>query len=220
MARTTARTLPRSARRLAVSGLLALAVTTAATATSTGGRFFHLVAEDLESDGDRVSINVPFSIVEKTLALLPYDDARDHGRLRVNGRTLRREDLREFWGAVKSARDGEPVEIVLEEGRRSWRDDRAGRHIVRLRRVGGALSISSRDEDGGRVEMLLPGQFVDALLEGGDESFTLDSVVRAFGTLEAGGPGDATAIRIDSEDARVRIWVDGSIESTWSEAAR
>jgi hypothetical protein len=178
-----------------------------------GSRYFHLVAEDLDNDGERVSINVPFAIVASALALVPYDEIHG-GQLRVNGRVLSREDLQEFWTAVKATGEGEPLEIVVEEGQRRYGRGSSGdreRRVVRLERKGGTLSITSNEDDGERVVILLPSRFVEALLAGGAETFTLENMIQAFANLEAGSPGSDEAIRIDSDDARVRIWVDDKI---------
>lgn len=158
--------------------------------------WIHLTVEEARPGGS-VRVNLPLSLVEAVLALVPEGEG----------------------GGVRVAFDDS--DLSLAEIRTAWR--RMGRRSGNLLTVeepglstvvsrrGGDLVIVSHDRRRGdeRVEVRVSAPIVDALFAGDGETLDLAGAVRA---MAAAGAGEVTAASDDGD--RVRMWVDRSPEGS------
>ena len=146
--------------------------------------------------GESVSVNLPLSLVEKAIPMLPdehfhggdfvLDDVHwgHHHRLSV-------ADLRELWNELQSTPD--MTFVTFEE-----HDE-----TVEVSKSGGYLLIDVDEHDDASVEVRVPLTVVGALLSGDGESLDIGAAIQAPG---AHGAGELVAISEDDE--RVRVWID------------
>ena len=161
-----------------------------------------MTAREIEaSDGDkgRVDIQVPIGMVQSLLPMLKGVHA--HGSIHVDDTSIDLPEIREYWTAVRAAKDGEYVTVRDEDSN------------VRIAKRGGHFLVTVDDKGSrSRVRMKVPLPFIDAVLAGGD---TLD-----LGTLSgalAKAP-EGELLTVDDDDAHVRIWIDGSAAPAREEA--
>jgi hypothetical protein len=111
----------------------------------------------------------------------------------VDGDAVDLEEIRGYWSAVRSAKDGEYVTV------------RDADSDVRVSKRGGYFLLNVDDKGGrSRVRMKLPLPLVDAVLDGRD-SINLEAL---GGALAKAPPGEI--LTVDDEDSHVRIWIDAA----------
>jgi hypothetical protein len=103
--------------------------------------------------------------------------------------------LRAIWKAVRQAEEGEY--ITVESDGENVRVSRTGAYFH--------VNVDETTEDGEDVHVRIPTLVMDALLSGSGDELDLIAAVRALGDQ-----GDGELVRVDSQDEKVRIWVDAS----------
>lgn len=191
---------PRSTPTLAafLAAALAAGLAPPAAAVEREPRpWIHLTVEEAPPGDATVRVNLPLSLVEAVLAMVPQGEG---GGVRVafDDAELSLADLEAAWRRM-GRRSG--TLLTVEE---------PGLSTVVSRR-GGDLVIVSHDRRRGdeRVEVRVSAPIVDALLAGDGETLDLAGAVRA---MAAAGAGEVTAASDDGD--RVRLWVDRSPESS------
>lgn len=143
--------------------------------------------------GERTSINLPLSLVQGFIALVP-DTGGGSAKIRVNDREVSVPELRAMWRGLRDKRDTPWVTTDSRDGK------------VRIAKRGGYLHIQAEERTAGReeAEIRIPATVVDALLSGNDDELELGAAISA---LARHGEGELVAV--NSENETVRIWVDG-----------
>ncbi|HZI64049.1 MAG TPA: hypothetical protein VFE44_04665 [Thermoanaerobaculia bacterium] len=183
---------PRS-RTLAIAAALALA---AAQAGAQAERWLHVKVEEHSGSRARVSVNIPCSLAEAAVGLIP-DHVGSHGRVRIDHAEIKGEELRAFLTALRDARDAPYVTVESDDGN------------ARIWKAGETLHIHATKR--GRhetVEVKLPMAVVDALVSGPADELNVAAAMRALAETGAG-----EVVAVDSDDATVRIWVDDRPET-------
>ncbi len=177
--------------RIGVASLLLLLPFSAAPA---GERWLHLRVEESGADGERVSVNVPLSMVESMLPLLEADNL-EGGKLRLDVDELEGLDLRQILVALNDSPDATFVRVE------------SGEESVRVAKESGYLLVHVDEQTGDaeRVRIRLPLAVAQALV--GRNSAELD-LVAALRALEQHDGEDL--VRVESADELVRIWIDSS----------
>jgi hypothetical protein len=169
---------------LAVSMSMALL---AGAAAAESNLWLHVKVD--EGEGAKVTVNLPVSILEKAMPMIPAHEL-DHARIGVEDADVELEDLRALWEEIKSSPD--MTFVTVED---------AGEH-VRVWKEKQWVYVEVRDDDGGEaVDVKIPEGVVDALLAG--EEIDVEAAVRA---LVDQGAGEFVTVR--DENDTVRVWVD------------
>ena len=174
-----------------ILGYLVLACVTgfAARASASDDRWIHVRVDDAEGSGGHVDIQVPIGMVSSLLPVL--NGAHGRGSIHVDHQRVDVAELRSYWNAVRTAKDGEYVTVRDEDS------------DVRISKSGGYLRVSVDGKgDGGRVRMKIPVSLVDAALVGGD-SIDLEAIGKALANAPVG-----ELLTVDDDDSHVRIWID------------
>lgn len=147
--------------------------------------------------GDRVSVNLPISLMRAAVNMIP-DDVNADIELEFDDLDLDWHELQAFWDEVRKA--PEMTFVTVET-----RDEN-----VAVRKEGDMLVIrtTERSEHGAEVDMQLPTAVVDALLSGQEGRFDFAAALDALVDF---GPGHLMTVR-DGDD-RVRIWIDDNPEA-------
>lgn len=158
--------------------------------------WIHLTVEEARPGGS-VRVNLPLSLVEAVLALVP-EGGGGGVRVAFDDSDVSLAELETAWRRI-GRRSG--TLLTVEE---------PGLSTVVSRR-GGDLVIVSHDRRRGaeRVEVRVSAPIVDALFAGDGETLDLAGAVRA---MAAAGAGEVTAASDDGD--RVRLWVDRSPEGS------
>jgi hypothetical protein len=180
------------------SMLLVSAVALSA-ATALAGDLVQWVHVRVEEPGatENVKVNVPLSLVEAMIPLIEDENLRA-GKIKLHGREITAEQLRAIHEALEKAPDGEYVTIDSPD------------ELVRVAKSGGYLLVNvdkqaTETEKAEHVEARIPMPVVEALLSTETEELDLLAAVHALAKY-----GDSQLVSIVSDDAKVRVWVDGS----------
>jgi len=156
-------------------------------------RWLHIRVQEFDGDEDSISINMPLSAVESFLSHSEVDGLRN-GKLHLGDHSeIDGIDLHEILLALRDAPDSEFVTIRT-------RDD-----SVRVAKEDGFLLVNVDEDRGDRVRVKMPMEVVDVLLEGDGEEVDVVRLLDALAVLDG-----TDLISVDSDDTRVRIWIDSS----------
>lgn len=150
-----------------------------------------------EADGSKVRVNLPASLVDVALDVAG-EEALEDGRLDWDHHgDLSLEEVRRLWAEVKRGGDARYVDV--EDG-----DEH-----VRVFRRDGKVHVHV-DEDGReKVRIEMPPEVADALLSGEGERLDLRAALR-----ELTRTGSRELVRVQDEDATVRVWIDDRAEQS------
>lgn len=174
------------------------AVVAAGPALAASDLWLHIKVHEAES-GERVTVNLPMSMVEKAAPLIPTE-AKASGRIQFGDDEMTAQELRDLWRSVQESPDG--VYVTSEGPHES----------VRVAKRGAYLEIDARKHrDGDRREdarIKVPVRVVEALLSAGGDELDVTAAIQALARHGAG-----ELVTVTSERETVRIWVDGSAEA-------
>jgi hypothetical protein len=172
------------------------AVMCSAMAAADESLWLHVKVDD--AGGAKVNVNLPISLVEKAMPMIPAGDWRG-GHININGDvnwTI--SDLRELWREVRATQDMTFVTVQdRDEDVKVWKE---GDYLM--------VKVLENDGEGAEVNVRIPARVVDALLGGDGEEFDFRAAISA---LAAEGEGELVTVN-DNND-RVRVWVDSSAEA-------
>ncbi len=180
--------------RFAFVGLLLLALVALPAAAQE--RWFHIHVNEEGGDNANVVVNLPLSLIESALRLLPAE-VHEEMRMELDDMEVELADLREFWNEVRN--QGDATFVTVDSDNESVRVSKEGNYLV-------ARTIE-RSENGAEVDVRLPFSVLDGLFAN-EETLDLEAAVRALAE-----EGDGEIVSVRDGDTRVRIWVDSSNES-------
>ncbi len=169
----------------AVLGLVMIAGPAAASQ-----QWLHVRVTDDGPHGEKVSVNVPLSMIEAFLPMLESEKLR-HGHIDWHNGELHGVDFREFLEALQEAPDTNFVTV------RSDHED------IRVAKEDGFLVINVDDGDE-HVRVRLPMGVLEAAL-GEDGDLDLVAALRRLADYDGGD-----LITVESDRESVRIWIDHS----------
>jgi hypothetical protein len=146
--------------------------------------------------GERVSINIPLSVVARMLPLISIDELQ-HGKLHLDiGDDLEGIDLAALADALRDSPDADFVTVESDD------------EIVRIRKEGDFIIVHAEERGHGSnetVRVRMPLAVVDALV--GDDPYELDLIAALDALSEYDGD---PLVDIQSDDSSVRVWIDSS----------
>ena len=175
--------------------LLLLAALTFAGAAAAE-QWIHVKVEN-HHDDEMVTINLPFSLLNAAVAMIPADIQAD-GRIAIDDLDMDWNELMELWREIKNAPEATFVTVET-------RDE----HVV-VRKEGDFLVIKTTEhtEHGADVDVKFPLAVIDALLSGPEGTFDFQA---ALSVLADYGPGELVTVR--DGDETVRVWIDDRNET-------
>ena len=182
-----------AARAMAATGTISV---TADNAAKNDDLWLHIRVHEAkgkgQTEGEKTTVNVPLSLVQGFLALMP-DKVHGSGRIKVNDDEITVSELRALWRDVRRRPDG------------TWLTADSDGSKVKVAKRSGYLHIRATEpRPGDDAEVRIPVPVVDALLSGKGEEFELGAAISA---LARHGEGELVAVTSDRDT--VRIWVDG-----------
>jgi hypothetical protein len=179
--------------------LTALLILPAGAARADGDLWLHV---RVDSDrGEKVSVNLPLSLVEKAVAMIPDEHFR-HGELVLddihwgNGHHLSIAELRDLWSELQASPDMTFVTVESDH------------ETVRVSKSGGYVLVDAEESGDASAEVRIPVSVVDALLSGEGEELDIRAAIEALALH-----GEGELVTVNEDDERVRVWIDGSSEA-------
>jgi len=155
-------------------------------------KWLHVRVEDNGSDDERISVNIPLSLVERMLPLIEIDELHK-GKLDLDGE-LEGIDLRELASALRDAPDAEFVKVEKKDEQ------------IHVAKEGDFIIVRAEDR-GGRsnetVRVRMPLSVIDALMGDDGDELDLVAAVRELSRYD-----DDALVDIVSDDSNVRVWID------------
>jgi hypothetical protein len=182
---------------IAAPALLLLALMTLAGTARADSLWLHVKVDGDHAD-ERVTVNLPLSLIEKAIPMIP-ENVMEHGRIQFDeGEEITIADLREMWNEIQSQPDFTIARVESED------------ENVRVAKEGDYLIVRVDEGEGGseNVNVRIPVAVVDALFSGDGEQLNIRAALEA---LAAHGEGEL--VTVTDHDEVVRVWVDGFSEA-------
>lgn len=176
--------------------LPALCIALLAAPVAAADLFFHLRVDERDGGTTRVRINVPVSLLEAALPLIPERHEIHGSHIEVNGREFHAAELREALAAVRKSAENTPVTVALDD-----------ENAVFYRKAD-VVFIDVTHSDGERGVIRMPFDLAEALVAGDGNEVDVRAAARV---LIRRGEGELMTVMTD--DAAVRMWVDTKPES-------
>lgn len=178
-----------------VPALLLLALVSFTGPAFASGLWLHVKVDGGDAD-EQVTVNLPLSLIEKALPMIP-EDVMEQGRLQFDeGDTITIADLRDMWNEIQSQPDFTIARVESQD------------EHVRVAKEGDFLVVRVEEGDSENVNVRIPVAVVDALFSGPGDQLNLRA---AFEALAAHGEGEL--VTVTDHDETVRVWVDGFAEA-------
>ncbi|MGB6336020.1 MAG: hypothetical protein WBG96_10470 [Thermoanaerobaculia bacterium] len=177
--------------RISIVFLAALVIAGAASASNL---WFHVRVD--EADGAKVTVNLPVSMIEKAIQMIPEKHLNDHG-MHISDHEVTPAELRELWTELRDSPDMTFVKVE-EKG-----------EDVKVWKESGYLYVSVIEEDDNeKVDVRVPFAVVDALLSGDEDELNIEAAIQALVQ-----EGEGELVTVTSDDDNVRVWVDSIAEA-------
>lgn len=159
--------------------------------------WLHVKVQGNEDQHERVTVNLPISVVEKALPLIPEEEWQD-GQVVIDNAEFDAARLRELWQEVKDTPDMTFVTVQSDD------------ETVRVYKEGAYLVARTTEasEGGAQVHARIPLTVVDALLSGAGNTLNVHAAIQA---LAAHGEGEL--VTVTDGDESVRVWIDNVPEA-------
>ncbi len=174
--------------------VLALGLLLAAGAAAASDQLWLHVRVD-EGDGAKVSVNLPISMVEHALPMIPSHHFHG-GEVEFDDWRMEVEELRRLWAEIKASPD--MTFVTVEDG-----SDK-----VRVWKEGDYLLVSVNEHGGDQVDVRIPATVIDALLSGEGDELDIRAALQAL--VDA---GEGELVTVSGGNDRVRVWVDRFAEA-------
>ena len=162
----------------------------AGTAAAGDDRWIHVRVDATDGSKAKVDIQVPIGMVSGLLPILKGKHA--HGNITLNDGDVDLAELREYWNAVRSAKDGEYVTV------------RDADSDVRISKSGGFVKLTVDEKNGGQPR---PDEAARAAHRRRLRRQGRRRRRRARGRARQGFP-IGEILTVDDDDSHVRIWID------------
>jgi len=181
-------------RTAAIAPVLAFAVAAPAAAARPW-----LPVRVHEEKGDKVSVNLPLSVVRVALSIA-RDKISDGEHFKIDGHDhISIAEMKTLWRELRDTAEGELVRVESEDD--NVRVSRQGELMV--------VHVDSKERSE-EVAVEVPLSLVDALLAPEGDDLDVEAAVQHLESVR----GDI--VRVKGDDSNVRIWIDetaGSSES-------
>ncbi len=186
---------PRVKRVCVFAGAIVLGLALPLTAAAAD-RWFHVHVDDRSSGGAQVSVNLPLTLIESAVKLIPEEISRELTReleIELDEVGFSGDELRELWREVRGGGDATYVTV---------RDDD---HNFNARKSGDFLVVDSDESSDTQIDVRFPLPVIDALLSGPDGRLDFSAAIRTLAEYD-----DGNMVTVRDRETTVRVWVDSS----------
>lgn len=172
-----------------------LLATLFARSASAADKWIHI---KVDSDKDeRVTVNLPLSLVSAAAALIPDDvrhDVNHEIEVALDDVHFRWDDLMKFWQEVRKAPEATFVTVQTRD------------QTVEVRKEGDFVLVKTTEVTSSRgtdVDVKFPLAVVDALFSGPEGTLNFEAALQALAEAPNGH-----IVSVNDRDATVKIWID------------
>ncbi len=173
-----------------------LMVALAWTGTALADQWIHVEVENPRDD-EVVKINLPFSLMNAAVAMIP-EDVKADGHLAIDDLDMDWQELMALWREIKDAPDA--TFVTVESRDEKVEVKKSGEYVL--------IKTTESTEHGSDVDVKFPLAVVDALLSGPEGTFDFAAALQALSDY---GPGELVTVR--DGDETVRVWIDDQNEA-------
>ncbi len=193
-----------------IIGVFVAVVTLASAGTLAAADLWLHVRVDEDNDhSTRVRVNLPFSLSERALPLIPDLDRHHHGRrnrhdrIVISGEEIDVTELREMLAELDAAEDGQRFQIEAE-----WETITYYKEEELLK-----LEVRDRDRSGDLSRITVPLGLARAFAAREDQIVDFREISRWLVDQ-----GEGEILFVQGEKTKVRVWVDDNPSAeSWSE---
>jgi hypothetical protein len=197
-------------RRTNVAGWAAAGALVLAAGLGTGlglaapadGKWLHIRVVDGADRASTVKVNMPVTALVSMADVIQDEHIKD-GHVMIGHEGIDAAKLRDVWQSLRTAQDMDF--ITVESDDEQVKVAKSGRFMIA--RVNGH-GRGSDDSDGEQVQVRVPLEVVDALLDAPEGELNIKS---ALETLAAQHSGEL--VTVTNGPSKVRIWIDEKAEA-------
>lgn len=184
----------------AIHLLIILLLTLFAGSAFAAEKWIHIKVES--DDDERVTVNLPLSLVSAAAALIPDDVQHEVNReieVALDDVHFRWEDLMSFWQEVKKAPEATFVTVQTRD------------ETVEVKKQGDFVLVKTTEVNsrrGTEVDVKFPLAVVDALFSGPEGTLNFEAALHALAAAPNGH-----IVSVNDQEATVRIWIDEQNEA-------
>ena len=172
-----------------------------ALAAPADGKWIHIRVVDGDEKQTSVKVNMPLTALV-TMADSIEDEHFKDGHITIGHEGIDAAKLREAWQSVRNAKDMDF--ITVESDDETVKVAKSGRFMIA--RVHDQRS--GKGADGEQVQVRVPLEVVDALLDAPDGQFNIKSALEALAAQHTG-----ELVTVTDGASRVRIWIDDKADT-------
>jgi hypothetical protein len=180
-----------------VAALLAAGLALAPALAQTGGRWLHVRVVDGSEKAASVKVNLPVSVLETMAQSIEDDHFRD-GKIEIGHDGFDAAQLQDLWKAIRASQDMEFVTVESDDA--TVKVAKSGKYLL--------ANVDGRDGDGGKVQVKVPLDVVDALLSAPKGQLNVKAAIEALAKHD-----DGALVQVHDGSNDVKVWIDSKAEA-------
>jgi hypothetical protein len=192
----------------AAAGALVLAAglgTGAGLAAPADGKWIHIRVVDGDDRQSTVKVNMPVTALLSMADVIQDEHIKD-GHIQIGHEGIDAAKLRDVWRSLRTAQDMDF--ITVESDDEQVRVAKSGRFMIARVNGHGHGRGSDDGADGEQVQVRVPLEVVDALLDAPEGQLNIKSALEALASQHSG-----ELVTVTDGSSRVRIWIDDRAEA-------
>lgn len=180
-----------------VAALLAAGLALAPALAQSGGRWLHVRVVDGSEKAASVKVNLPVSVLE-TMAQAIEDDHVHDGKIEIGHDGIDAAQLQAMWKAIRASQDMEFVTVESDDA--NVKVAKSGKYLL--------AKVDGRDGDAGKVDVRIPLDVVDALLQAPQGQLNVKGALEVLAAHD-----DGALVQVHDGKSDVKVWIDSKAEA-------
>jgi hypothetical protein len=175
-----------------------------ALAAPADGKWLHIRVVDGDEKASTVKVNMPVTALMSMADVIQDEHIKD-GHIVIGHEGVDAAKLRDVWQSLRTAQDMDF--ITVESDDEQVRVAKSGRFMI-ARVNGHGHGRGSDDSIGEQVQVRVPLEVVDALLDAPDGQLNIKSALEKLAAQHSG-----ELVTVTDGSSKVRIWIDEKAEA-------
>jgi len=168
-------------------------------AAPADGKWIHIRVVDGDDKATSVKVNMPVTALVSMADVIQDEHIKD-GHVMIGHEGIDAQKLRNVWQSLRNAQDMEF--ITVESDDENVRVAKSGRFMI-AKVNGHGHGPNSVDTNGEQVQVRVPLEVVDALLDAPDGQLNIKSALEALASQHTG-----ELVSVTDGSSKVKIWID------------
>ncbi|HET8948288.1 MAG TPA: hypothetical protein VFQ07_15015 [Candidatus Polarisedimenticolia bacterium] len=173
-------------------------------AAPADGKWIHIRVVDGVEKASTVKVNMPVTALVSMADVIQDEHIKD-GHVMIGHEGIDAAKLRDVWQSLRTAQDMDF--ITVESDGEQVRVAKSGRFMI-ARVNGRSHGRGSDDADGEQVQLRVPLEVVDALLDAPEGQLNIKSALETLASQHSG-----ELVTVTDGSSKVRIWIDDKAEA-------